>query len=75
MVVFRLKKVSESTRKVQNVRQLITQIRQKVFQKGAFPAVIIYGLSANALTEKVSESLLKVQNVRQLTTKIRQEVF
>ena len=42
MVVFRLKKVSESTRKVQNVRQLITQIRQKVFQKGAFPAVIIY---------------------------------
>ena len=31
-----------STRKVQNVRQLITQIRQKVFQKGAFPAVIIY---------------------------------
>jgi len=37
-----LKKVSESTRKVQNVRQLITQIRQKVFQKGAFPAVIIY---------------------------------
>ena len=42
LVVFRLKKVSESTRKVQNVRQLITQIRQKVFQKGAFPAVIIY---------------------------------
>ena len=42
MVVFRLKKVSESTRKVQNVRQLITQIRQKVFQKGAFLAVIIY---------------------------------
>ena len=34
--------MSESTRKVQNVRQLITQIRQKVFQKGAFPAVIIY---------------------------------
>ena len=27
---------------MQNVRQLITQIRQKVFQKGAFPAVIIY---------------------------------
>lgn len=24
------------------MRQLITQIRQKVFQKGAFPAVIIY---------------------------------
>ena len=37
--------------------------------------VILYGLSANVLTEKVSESLLKVQNVRQLTTKIRQEVF
>ena len=34
--------MSESTRKGQNVRQLITQIRQKVFQKGAFPAVIIY---------------------------------
>lgn len=34
--------MSESTRKVQNVRQLITQIRQKVFQKGVFPAVIIY---------------------------------
>ena len=28
--------MSESTRKVQNVRQLITQIRQKVFQKECF---------------------------------------
>lgn len=28
--------MSESTRKVQNVRQLITQIRQEVFQKECF---------------------------------------
>ena len=38
LVVFRLKKVSESTRKVQNVRQLIIQIRQEVFQKGVLSA-------------------------------------
>jgi len=36
---------------------------------------ILYGLSANTLTEKVSESPPKVQKVRQLATKIRQEVF
>ena len=41
LVVFRLKKVSESTRKVQNVRQLITQIRQEVFQKGMLSAGFI----------------------------------
>ena len=38
LVVFRWKKVSERTRKVQNVRQLIIQIRQEVFQKGVLSA-------------------------------------
>lgn len=35
--------------------------------------VILYGLSANALTEKVSESTRKVQNVRQTFRSQRRE--
>ena len=37
-----VEKVSERTRKVQNVRQLITQIRQEVFPKGVLSAGSIY---------------------------------
>lgn len=33
-----VEKVTERTRKVQNVRQLIIQIRQEVFQKGVLSA-------------------------------------
>ena len=72
-------KVFVSTPKVQKMRQIMTARAGEVFKTGEYikgvcqvysgekveTLVILYGLSANTLTEKVSESPQKVQNVRQ----------
>lgn len=55
-----------STRKVQKMRQIMTARDRKCSKEGTL--VILYDLSANALTEKVSENPLKVQKMRQIMT-------
>lgn len=53
-----------STRKVQKMRQIMTARDRKCSKEGTL--VILYDLSANALTEKVSENPLKVRKMRQI---------